>query len=339
MSIPLPPVFAAPLAGGPGTPDLVIAALAGGGSGFLAAGYRTAAELREEMARVRRAAPDAAWGVNLFVPAPPRAHSDADALDRYRVAMTAEAERRGIPAPSPAGDPSDGWAAKMALLEAEPPAWVSTTFGLPPLADAERLRAAGIALIATVTTPTEAAAAIERGAAALCVQGPAAGGHRATFRIEDRPDERPLAELLAACVPLGVPCIAAGGIAGPTEARAARSAGAVAVQIGTALLRSPEAGTAAIHRDALVNWPDGTRLTRAYTGRWARGLSTAFMDRFDPVAPAAYPEVHELTRGIRAAARAQGDAQAMSLWAGTAHARAEARAAAEIVAEIAAVMR
>jgi nitronate monooxygenase len=127
-----------------------------------------------------------------------------------------------------------------------------------------------------------------------------------------------------------LPLVAAGGLATGPGIAAALGAGASAVALGTALLRSDESGVPAVHQDALVT-RTGTVVTRAFTGRPARGLRNAFIDRYQPYAPVAYPEVHHLTRPLRAAAAGRGDAEGMHLWAGTGHRHARQGPAEEIV--------
>lgn len=324
------PVIAAPMAGGATTPELVAAVNAAGGLGFLAAGYRSAAAMVEQIVRVRELT-DRPFGVNLFVPAAP---GDPRAVAAYREHLLPEAERWGVRLPATIAPDRDDWDAKIAaLLDARVPV-VSYTFGLPSPEEARALRAAGTHQVATVTTPQEARRAEAVGVDALCVQGPEAGGHRATHGVADRPGDVPLLELLPAVGAVtALPLIAAGGIAdGPAVAAALRS-GAVAVQLGTALLRADESGASAPHRAALTELPD-TVVTRAFTGRPARGLRNAFIERYEPYAPAAYPEVHHLTQPLRAAAAGRADTGAMHLWAGTGHRAARSGPAAELVKEL-----
>ncbi|MEU4183957.1 nitronate monooxygenase [Micrococcus luteus] len=129
------------------------------------------------------------------------------------------------------------------------------------------------------------------------------------------------------------------------DVRALLTAGADAVSAGTAFLLTPEAGTSAAHRAAVAACAAGTRfsaddgrartgLTRAYTGRWARSLATAFMAEH-PDAPAAYPEVNVLTKGLRAAAAAAGDLERVHLWAGTEAHRVREAPAADVLASLA----
>jgi nitronate monooxygenase len=111
--------------------------------------------------------------------------------------------------------------------------------------------------------------------------------------------------------------------------------GARAAALGTAFMLCPEAGTSAPHREALRGGETPTTLTRAFSGRTARGIRNAFIDEHDAGAPAAFPEVHHVTAPMRAAARASGDADAVNLWAGEAYALARERPAGEIVRELA----
>ena len=159
------------------------------------------------------------------------------------------------------------------------------------------------------------------GVDALVVQGAEAGGHQGSFHDHDDDPRR--------CSPCsrrsrratGAPLVAAGGIASGGDIAGALAAGAVAAQIGSALLLAAEAGTSAPHRRALA--ADGTtRLTRAFTGRRARGIVNRFMLEHDAFAPRAYPEINSLTAPIRAAARAHGDPDGINLWAGTAYRQA-----------------
>ncbi|MGW2872287.1 nitronate monooxygenase [Kitasatospora sp. NPDC001225] len=324
------PVIAAPMAGGPSTPGLVAAVNRAGGLGFLAGALKTAGAMAEQIAAVRKST-DRPYGVNLFVPGTP---GDAAAVAAYRERLRPEAEQWGVTLPEEIGPDRDDWEAKLALLLADPVPVLSYTFGLPTAEEAAAVRAVGTTQVATVTTPEEARAAQALGMDALCVQGPEAGGHRGTHRVTDRPGELPLLELLPAVREVtALPLIAAGGLGDGAAVAAALRAGAVAVQLGTALLRSDESGASAAHRAALVELPE-TAVTRAFTGRPARGLRNGFIDRHSPYAPPAYPEVHHLTAPLRAAAARRGDTDAMHLWAGTAHHLARTGPAERIVADL-----
>ncbi|MCW3014902.1 MAG: hypothetical protein JWO02_1994 [Solirubrobacterales bacterium] len=317
---PLPRVWAAPMAGGPTTPELVAAVGAGGGLGFLAAGYLSAEAVAEQIGQLlaRSSAP---YGINLFLPSSQR--GDPTALAAYAERLTPLAATLGVTPGAPRWE-DDAIAAKLDVVCAQRPAVVSFTFAAPSPEVVTRVNEATGALVAaTVTTPEEARAAAAAGVGALVVQGIEAGGHRGVFADDpDRPeggDAYPLLDLLRAvrAADLGLPLVATGGLMDGAGIRQVLDAGAAAAQLGTAFLCCPEAGTSAAHRRALQTRAfDGTRMTRAFTGRPARGLDNALAR--DPFhAPAAYPEVHHLTRPLRAAAAAAGDLQAAHFWAGT----------------------
>lgn len=316
------------MAGGPSTPALVAAVSAAGGFGYLAAGYLGAPALADLIDTTRNLT-DHPFGVNLFVPEACRRID----LSAYAASLRPDAERLGAAIPEPDWSDTDHWADKVELLCARPVAVVSFTFGLPDEAVVERLRAAGSTLVATVTTLTEAQAAVERGLDALCVQGPGAGGHRATHHVADEPDDTPLAELLSAVHgSVDVPLIAAGGVAGAAGVEELLDHGAVAVQVGSLFLRCDEAGTNPTHRRALTEDREPV-LTRAYSGRPARGLRNHFIDAHHD-APPAYPQVNQLTGPIRRRAAATGDTETLHLWAGTGYRAAREVSAAEVVASL-----
>lgn len=332
-TLPLP-IVQAPMAGGPSTSELAIAVCEAGGLGFLAAGYKRADAVGEQIATVR-AATSAPFGVNVFVPSPDPA--DHDTLAEYLRRLAPEAERQGVQLGEPRAD-DDQWEAKLDLLVEERPAVASFTFGCPAPAAVSRLHEAGVAVWVTVTNVQEARAAQDAGAGALVVQGTEAGGHRGGFIDDGESDEGGiglLALLRILTRSTHLPLVATGGIADGAALAAVLCAGAVAGQIGTALMLAPEAGTAEAQRAVLAE-SRPTRVTRAFTGRPARGIVNRFMTDHHDVAPLAYPEIHHVTSALRAAARKRGDADAFNLWAGQAHELVQARPAGEIVRAMAA---
>jgi len=309
------PVLAAPMAGGATTPALVAAAARAGSLGFLAAGYKTPELLKSQIAEVRQQVP--AFGVNVFAPNP--VPVDPAEFRRYAAAIQAEAGQYGLRLDEaiPVED-DDAWAAKVDLLVGEPVPVVSFTFGIPDRSVVAALKRAGTLIIQTVTSAAEARLAAGAGADVLAVQAAVAGAHSGTLTPQRMPEEVPLPALVAAVVrETGLPVIAAGGLSTPAAVAAALHGGADAVMVGTALLRSDESGASAVHKAALADPGRGpTVLTRAFTGRPARGLVNTFTRRYSELAPVGYPAIHHLTSGLRKAAAAAGNPELVHLWAG-----------------------
>ncbi len=329
------PIIQAPLAGGASTPRLAAAVSQAGGFGLLAAGYKTADSVRGDIRQLRSLI-DGPFGVNVF--APPAARPERGPVEQYASALHPEADRYGVELGVPRHD-DDDYSAKLDLLVAERVAVVSFTFGCPAPADIARLQAAGCDVWVTVTGPAEAVRARDAGAGALVVQGFEAGGHRGYFEDGSGAEDLGLlAALRLVDAAVDLPLIAAGGIADGDGVAAVLCAGAVAAQIGTALMLTPEAGTSAPHREALAG-PAATRLTRAFSGRQARGIVNRFMREHGDDAPLAYPDVHHLTTPIRVAARKAGDREAVNLWAGQAYPLAREEPAADVVRRLGAGAR
>ena len=322
------PIVQAPMGGGPSTPALAAAVAEAGGLGFLAAGYKPVDAVRADVEALR-ALTGRPFGVNLF--APPTA--TADDVGPFAAALRAEADRYGAPVGEPRHD-DDGWEAKLALLADLGVPVVSFTFGCPPADVLARFPETWV----TVTTPGEARVAAEAGAEALVVQGVEAGGHRGTFD-DGAPGEIGLLALLQLVADaVDLPLVATGGISTGRGVAAVLAAGAAAAQLGTAFMLCPEAATAPAHREAIAGDGD-TALTRAFTGRTARGVVNRWMREHGSEAPSAYPDVHHLTARIRAAAREQGDPDGFHLWAGQAHRLATPEPAGDLVRRLAAEAR
>lgn len=383
------PLIAAPMAGGPSTPELVAAVSRAGGLGMLAGGYQPAEALGEQIRRVRRAlvadlpqtdaprtgglpaetpsetpsttpstgtaASGAAasgqleaglpFGVNLFTP---EAHlTDAEALAAFRRRwvetvreLDDELGRTAAAQPFPVRT-DDEWSEKIRLLLEDPVPLVSFTFGLPPETMVRDLHERGTVVVVSVASPEEAVRAARLGPDALVVQGPEAGGHRATLSQDVAPGRMPLTvllpEVLSALSADGqvLPVIAAGGIVAREQAASLLAAGALAVQVGTLFVVAEEAGTNAAHRQALLEAAAAGRIrtvvTRAFSGRPARALATAYTEAMAAHEITGYPEVNTLSAPVRRAAAATGRAQLVHLWAGTGAAACRERPAAEIV--------
>ncbi|MFI6205026.1 nitronate monooxygenase [Streptomyces sp. NPDC051041] len=329
------PIVQAPMAGGVSVPQLAAAVCEAGGLGFLAAGYKTADGMYQEIKQLRSLT-GRPFGVNVFVPQPEHpgagtgaagtaggAASHAAAVDLYAHQLAGEASWYETELGDPDGGRDDGYDAKLAVLLDNPVPVVSFHFGVPAREVIDSLHRVGTFTLATATTPEEAVAVERAGADAVIAQGVEAGGHQGTHRDVPETDGRGIGLLsLVAQVreAVSLPIVAAGGIMRGGQIAAVLAAGAGAAQLGTAFLATHESGAHALHKQALTN-PlfVRTELTRAFSGRPARGLVNRFLREHGPYAPAAYPEVHHLTAPLRKAAARAGDAQGMALWAGQGH--------------------
>lgn len=326
------PVSVAPMAGGPSTPELAAAGTDAGGLGFVAAGYLSADVFAEKLGAAMSLA-SGPIGANLFVPGPDT--GSPERIERYAAQLAPDARRYGVSVGASRID-DDAWQGKLDVLLDLRPAVASFTFGLPTGEEIDRLRRAGITVAGTITTTVEAREAAARGVDVLVAQGPAAGGHRGTFDSQAHPAEQPLDELLAEIVSaLDVPVVAAGGLMTAADITRVLGLGAVAAQLGTAFLLADEAGSTPVHRAALTS-PEFTEtvVTKAFSGRYARGLRNRFVDDHDAQAPLAYPQVHYLTSPLRAAAIRAGDPHGTNIWAGTGFRLAEAAPVAAIIEKL-----
>lgn len=305
------PLVQAPLGGGPGTPALSAAASEAGALGVLGGGYLDPDPLREAVREVR-ARTKKPFGVNVFL-APPAEARDSTAA-RTRIAQVATV--LGLPAELPAQPralPDHDEQVEVLLAEEVPV--VTFTFGCPAPDLVRRLQARGVVVMVTVGTVGEARAAADAGADAVVAQGTEAGGHRGGWTGVEPPGLVALVPAVADAV--AVPVVAAGGLMDGRGVVAALALGAQAAQLGTAFLRTAEAGTNDPYRAALRASEGDTVTTRAFSGRPARGLPNAYLSEFGPDGDLPdFPELNYLTRPLRTASAEQGRADAQSLWAG-----------------------
>jgi nitronate monooxygenase len=328
------PIVQAPMAGGPSTPALAAAVSRAGGLGFLAAGYKTVDQVERELAEVRSLlSADVPYGLNLF--APPGHGTGAAEVSSYADSLREEAQEHGVDLGRPRWD-DDQYSEKLDMICEQRIPVVSLTFGCPTPSEVNRLRSSGSAVWVTVTTVGEARAAQRTGADALVVQGVEAGGHRGGFDDAHSGDIGLLAllQLVQGAVNDDLPVVATGGLVTGRGVAAVLACGAAAAQLGTAFTLCPEAGTVPAHRDMISRDDAPTALTRAFTGRTARGIINRFLQDHAE-APSAYPEIHHLTAPLRTAARTRGDAESFHLWAGQAHALAQPLPAADLVVRLA----
>jgi len=325
------PIIQAPMLGASG-PAMALAVTRAGGMGSLAAGALAPEDIAQQIAALK-AATDRPFGVNLLIarPATPDTATVIEALER----LAPWYDRLGIELPAPPNDYAPDFDAQFAALLAAAPPLASFTFDVLTRDQVAALQAAGTLVAGTATTVAEARAWAAVGADAICAQGSEAGGHRGEF-LKPGPESLIGTMALVATIRpvVAAPVIAAGGIMDGRGVAAALSLGAAAAQMGTAFLLADEATISKPWRCRIETVPDdATAVTRAFTGRNARGIENEFMRTLRPFEGEvpAYPVQNRLTRELRVVGGRLGDSEVLSLWAGQAVSLTRAGPAAELV--------
>jgi nitronate monooxygenase len=325
------PIIKAPLAGAGDTPELVAAVSEAGGLGIFGAAYLQPDAIRATVRRIR-ALTSRPFGLNLFAPIPP-APLPADwgpALRR----LAPWFEELSLPPPDelPA-EPHPDFDAQMEAVLDSAPAVFSFAFGDIPAEAAEAARGRGIRLIGTATNVAEAVGLVRSGVDAVVAQGSEAGGHRGSYAATFEAGMVGTIALVPQMADaIEMPVIASGGIMDGRGIAAALALGAAAVQLGTAFLTCPEAGTPSPYRKALLEGvEDSTRITDVFSGRPARGIDNRFLREMGGGEILPFPYQNALTRPLRTRAAELGQADLLSLWAGQGLRLARELPAAELV--------
>jgi len=326
------PIIQAPMGGGPGTPRLAAAVSNAGGLGSLACAYLTVDGLLRDF-EAARALTTGPLNINLFAGGY-HTRVDRDPSPILNLLRDVHAELE-LPPPVLPDVGADPFPAQVEAVLRVRPEIFSFTFGIPPAETMQALRAAGITIIGTATTAIEATMLTDAGVDAIVAQGAEAGAHRGTFAGSFEEAMVPTLELVRQIAnATNVPVIASGGIMTGAEIATALAAGASAVQLGTAFLACPEAGTSEAYKAALLRASgEDTVITRAYSGRAARGIRNTFIEllgeREELILP--FPIQNSLTRDMRSASAKRMNPEYLSLWAGTGVARLRAMPAAELI--------
>ncbi|WP_293906514.1 nitronate monooxygenase [Phenylobacterium sp.] len=325
------PIVQAPMVGA-SFDALALAVSAAGGLGTLAIATLGPGEIGPAIAGLK-AQTDAPFAVNLLMA--PKVAPEAAEVDRALARLAPWYAGLGAPLPAAPNLFAQDFDAQLAAVIAAAPAVASFSFGVLTAAQAAALRTAGTCVVGTATTVAEARAWAAVGADGICAQGFEAGGHRGHFLAEVEASlvgTMALVATLRAAVDL--PVIAAGGIMDGRGVAAALALGAAAVQMGTAFLLADEAVTSKPWRRAIATAGyEPTRLTRAFTGRHARGIENRFMREMKGVEDEvpAYPVQNRLTQPLRAASAQADEPETISLWAGQAVGLARPGAAGDMV--------
>ncbi|RJX39185.1 nitronate monooxygenase [Paenibacillus pinisoli] len=329
------PIFQAPMAGGPTTPELVAAVSNAGGLGNLGAGYLTPEQIRNTIHKIRELT-DRPFGVNLFVLDQPE-ESEENTIENMSKHLSFYRHELGIPQPPLPQKYAESFEEQVQAVLEERVSVFSFTFGIPSPDVIQSMKERGTLVIGTATTVDEAIQLEASGADAIVAQGSEAGGHRGTF-LKSAPNSM---IGLMALVPqmvdhVSVPVIASGGIMDGRGLAASLALGASAVQMGTAFLACTESGAHPAYKEKVLSASeDATEVTRAYSGKAARGIQTKFMSDMllYPGEIPAYPIQHAMTKDIRQASAKANNPEYMSLWAGQGLRLAKDQSAASIINE------
>ncbi|GJM15943.1 MAG: nitronate monooxygenase [Thermodesulfobacteriota bacterium] len=325
------PIIQAPMAGGPSTPELVAAVSNSGALGSLGVGYLPPEQIESEIHKVKELT-NKPFSINLFVPDRDVASQPSDkVLNRLREFS----EELGIDAPRIPGPSKYNFEDQLAvILENNVPIF-SFTFGIPDKVLIKDLFERGVLVIGTATCVEEGVLLEQAGCSAIIAQGSEAGGHRGTFgSTEGTPMIGGLALVPQLADKVKIPVIASGGIMDGRGIAASIALGASAVQMGTAFLSCEEAGVPRPWLDRLLSSKDvSTVLTKAFSGKYARGIKNRFIDgmlSFEE-GVASYPIQNSLTRLIRNTAKEKENSDFMSLWAGQGSAMSRKYKARELI--------
>ena len=325
------PIIQAPMAGA-SFDAMAIAVSRAGGLGTLAAAMVAPSEM-EATIDALRGRTDAPFAVNLLMA--PSARPEPSVVDAALAQLAPWYAELSEPLPAAPNQFAPDFEAQLRALTRAAPPVASFTFSILTQSQIEALHAGGTYVIGTAKTVAEARSWAEVGADGVCVQGFEAGGHHGNFLADIEASSVGTFALVATVLEaVDLPVIAAGGIMDGKGVAAALALGASAVQMGTAFLLADEATNGPVWQAAVRDaTDDATRLTRAFSGRHARGIENRFMREMRALEDQvpAYPVQNRLTQPMRAAANRAGDPELMSLWAGQAVTLAQAGNAGEMV--------
>jgi nitronate monooxygenase len=328
------PILMAPMAGA-SPPSLAVAVANNGGLGACGALLMSPEAIAKWVAEVR-AGTNGAFQINLWVPDPAPVR---DAVNEENICQFLNKWGPEV-LPQAAEQPLQNFDDQCAAILSAGPAIISSIMGLYPAPFVSELKAQGIKWFANVTTVAEALEAEAAGADVLVAQGSEAGGHRGSFEASKAESQAVgLFSLLPAVVDaVAIPVVATGGIADARGVAAAMIMGASAVQIGTGLLRTPEANLVSAWADAIGSaLPEDTLVTRAFSGRAGRSIRTAYLEAansLDAPTPAPYPIQRALTQAMRDEGSKAGDISRIQAWSGQSGHLAKVMPAGDLIRQI-----
>ncbi|OXS79920.1 NAD(P)H-dependent flavin oxidoreductase [Domibacillus enclensis] len=338
------PIVQAPMAGGVTTPELVAAVSNAGGLGMLGAGYLTPDQTRTQIQNVKQLT-SKPFGINLFVPN--EFHAAADEVQAaHQHLHTIQAQLSVTPETSLTvpefSQLLESFKEQVKVVIEEQVPVCSFTFGLPSKETIDELKQHPITLIGTATTVKEAVENEKAGMDLVVVQGSEAGGHRGNFLAGHQESFVGLLSLIPQVADhVQIPVVAAGGIMDSRGIKASFCLGAQGVQMGTAFLTCAESGAHHVHKEAVLQAAeDDIIMTRAFSGKWARGIQNKFTEEMkeQELRVPDFPVQNTLTQSIRKASSDQNNPDFMSLWSGQSPRLAKKQTVAQLMDDLVAAL-
>lgn len=328
------PILQAPMAGGITSPELVSAVSEYGGLGNIGAGYMQPEEMKDAIIKIRTQT-SKPFGVNLFIMLENVKASQEEEKTAANVIGRLQHELQLETIPKlPEKDYRKLYTAQAEVLLREKVPVVSFTFGIPEKELVKELKQTGAILIGTATNLEEAIQLEESGMDAIVAQGVEAGGHRGTFLEEESGLVGLFALIPMLTSQLRVPIIAAGGIMDGQAISASLMLGAQGAQLGTAFLTCKESSAHSVYKQAILDRKEDTILTKAFSGKLARGIKNKFMDEMQGNYILPFPLQNDLTGAMRKQAGTLGKPEFMSLWAGQGYRLAKELTVEELMEEL-----
>lgn len=310
------PIIQSPMAG-VSTPPLIAAAANAGVLASLAAGYMSPLKIKDEIAAIRKLT-DKHFAVNLFIPE--KHFASKLQIEAARKLIKEVASHLQMDFPDLHEPYAPNFEEQLEVLLDEQISIFSFTFGIPDAKILERVRKHNIVTIGTATNLVEAQLLEQHGIDFIVAQGKEAGGHRGTFLTSVDEGLIPLLDLIPHLITrVKTPIIAAGGIMTANDIATVMHAGAHAAQMGTAFLCCTEAATHPAYKNILLDSNDDlTVLTRAFSGKTARGIKNKFIEVMQKHENLIldYPIQNALTLPMRKVAQEKNNTDFMSMWAG-----------------------
>ena len=329
------PVIAAPMAGGINNPTMVAAVIKFGGIGSFGFAYYKPSDIADELCSIPiEALPFV--NANFFIFTRPQ-------FSDHEVVLAIDALQKRLQKPIQKPSSREDLLSYPDLNAQLEPIWdlkpgiLTFHFGIPPVSIIERARGLGLLVGITATCLEEAFLLENAGVDFIVAQGNEAGGHRGVMDVDAFDERRTTLSLVASLKEAGIslPIVAAGGIMTGKDINTMITAGATAVQMGTAFITTAESSASPIHKQYLMQEKSrGTAYTKAFSGRYAQGIRNQFIDSMVEQPTLPFPVQYALTAPIRKQSMMDGSGELQALWCGSNYALCQDTSVAQLMEQL-----